>query len=227
MLESTAVTYVSTNSAVQAALWLRKLPNLVAVDFECTSVYTDEDKQTLQEELDTEVPFYSAMLLRQQIASDGLSHPSLSRLTHMSLAHSDNFGYVFIIDNPKIEQVLMKWLVTTTIKQIWHNASFDFKLIYHRTGKFPINYEDSQLYAKCLINDCNKFKSKVGLKELMGHKYGGWAVAPEVFNVKYMYDPSVLKYAATDACATYSLYQQILQSKEDTIDEHTIDIDLL
>lgn len=223
MLESIAVSYKSTNSAVQAALWLRKLPNIVALDFEAASSLSDEDKQTVQEQLDTDLPFYDALVAKQQLLSDGLSHPSLSRITHMSLAHSVDFGYVFIIDNLKIEQVIMKWLVTTTIKQIWHNASFDFKLIYYRTGKMPINFEDTQQYAKTLINDCNNQKSKTGLKDLMGHKYGAWAVAAENFNAKFMYEPSVLKYAATDACATYNLYLSILQSKEDTTDEHPID----
>ena len=206
------VNYQSTNNVFQASLWLRKLPATVALDFETASNWSDEEKQIYRDQLtnDDSLSFRERRLLQQRIDSDGLSHPSLSRITHMSLAISDSTAYVFVIDNRLIERMLMNWLITTTIKQIWHNAGFDFKLIMYRTGKCPLNYEDTQIQTKCLINHCENQKSKTGLKELMGHRYGSWGISEDNFNISQMYEPRVLQYAATDACATYSIYEQLL-----------------
>ena len=200
------VSYKSTNSAIEASFWLRKLPPLIALDFETAPKWSDEDKAIIEASIPTLSTFEERRQALQRIASTGLSHPSLTQLTHMSLATSDRDAMVFIIDNIQLERFLMNWLVTTPIKQIWHNASFDFKLIYYRTGKFPLSYEDSQQYAKTIINHTDIFKARTGLKELMGHRYGPWGITEDHFNISQIYEPKVLLYAATDACATYALY---------------------
>lgn len=221
------VTYQSTNNAFQASLWLRKLPSTVAIDFEAASQWSDEVKQTYREQLvnDDSLTISQRRIIQQRIDSDGLSHPSLSQITHMSLAISDSEAYVFIVDNPIIERMLMRWLITTNIKQIWHNAGFDFKLIMYRTGKCPLNYEDTQIQTKCLINHCENQKSKTGLKELMGHRYGSWGISEDNFNISQMYEPKVLLYAATDACATYSIHEQLMWNRIETLLSHIKDQD--
>lgn len=93
--------------------------------------------------------------------------------------------------------------------QYWTLTSYDFRQIHYRTGKFPLNYEDSQLKAKCILNHVETHKAKVGLKQLAGANYGDWGISADNFDVSQMYQPHVLKYAATDACATYWLWNSI------------------
>ena len=210
-LAATTITYKSTSNVYEAQKLLASLPQVIACDFETASKWTDEQKAAFKETLETLDPTTEeARILQQAIESDGLSHPSLSQLTHFSVAGSPTEGIVLILDNSAIEKYLMSWLVRTNRKQIWHNASFDFKLIYYRTGKVPKNYEDTQQWAKVFINHVNVYSAKTGLKHLMGHKYGRWAVAKDNFNVSHMYDEEVLLYAATDACATLALYNDLV-----------------
>ena len=95
--------------------------------------------------------------------------------------------------------------------------SYDFKHIYYYTKRFPINYEDTQILAKTLINHVNTFKAKTGLKELAGHMYGSWGISSDNFDLSRMYDEHVLKYAAIDSCATLWLWNYI-NSECDIID---------
>lgn len=106
---------------------------------------------------------------------------------------------------------MFKFLTETTSTQIWHNASFDFKHIFYNTGKLPKNYIDTQLLAKCILNDADSFKDRTGLKDLMAYAYGDWAISKENFTLEEMYDENMIRYAATDSPATYRLYQDILK----------------
>lgn len=187
--------------------------SLVACDFEAASKYTDTQKELMRLQLaDMQEGTLDYHHLKQQIDSSGLSHPSLVRITHFSLAISETEAYVVIITNSKMQNILLNWLVTTEVTQIWHNASFDFRLIYYHTRKFPLNYEDTQILAKTLLNHVNNQKSMTGLKHLMGYKYGAWAVSEDNFNQAQMFEEHVLHYAATDACATYALWNEIQDS---------------
>ena len=98
-------------------------------------------------------------------------------------------------------------------------SSYDFRQIHYRTGKFPINYEDSQLLAKCILNHVETYKAKSGLKDLAGHKFGDWAISSDNFNVSQMYEPHVLRYAATDACSTYWLWNSMQSYLHQTIQD--------
>lgn len=69
------------------------------------------------------------------------------------------------------------------------------------------------LLAKCILNDANQFKNDVRLKSLMAYAYGAWAIAKDNFTLDEMYDENMIKYSATDACATYKLYQDILKDQ--------------
>lgn len=164
----------------------------------------------------TTVPYHALQWLNKlpdAIACDfettGLEHPSRETMTHFSVAWSEDEGFVLPFTSPMMERLVMEFLTTTKRKQIWHNLSFDGKYIMHRTGKFPINYEDTQVLAWSLLNHADTFKAKSGLKELMGWAYGDWAIAKDDFGIEKMLEPHVLKYAVTDACATYKLWEQI------------------
>lgn len=128
LLESAVVTFQSTTSATEAQTWLNSLTvPTVACDFESASRYTEAEKAEFTAQLETASRSEKHVLL-QRINSDGLSHPSLSQLTHFSLAYSESEAYVFILDNPEIHSVVLDWIVTTEIKQIWHNLCLTISL---------------------------------------------------------------------------------------------------
>ena len=215
LIESAAVTHQQTNDAKEALEWLTSLTvPIVACDFEAASRYTDEEKEEFKAQLET-ASRLDKHILQQRIDSSGLSHPSLSRLTHMSLAYSETEAYVFIFDNKEIQDTVLDWVVTTPIKQVWHNLCFDGKHILHNTGKLPIDYEDSQILAKTLLNHVDNSKSATGLKHLMGYKFGAWAVSSDNFTLVNMYSPELIHYAAIDACATLTLWNEITSFLKD------------
>ena len=215
LLESAVVTFQSTTSATEAQTWLNSLTvSTVACDFESASRYTEAEKAEFTAQLETASRSEKHVLL-QRINSDGLSHPSLSQLTHFSLAYSESEAYVFILDNPEIHSVVLDWIVTTELKQVWHNLCFDGKHIMHNTGKLPIDYEDSQILAKTLLNHVDNSKSATGLKHLMGYKFGSWAVSSDNFTLVNMYSPELIHYAAIDACATLTLWNEITSFLKD------------
>src|SRR5690606_35982680 len=107
---------------------------------------------------------------------------------------------------------VMEWLITTNVKQIWHNACYDFRLLYYATGKFPKNFEDSQIFAKTVFNHVDTFKARTGLKELAGAAYGAWGITEyDFFTLDNMYNETLLKYAATDACATVWVWERLVE----------------
>lgn len=205
------INYKYTNNAEEAETWLRELPELIACDFETASRFKTTTKECLKLSVDRISDLKEKIKISQYIESTGLSHPSLSTVTHLSIAWSDRDAIVLVCDNDTIIKTMYNYLVTTDNKQLWHNGgNFDFKFIYHHTKKLPKNYIDTLLLAKTLINDANANEARVNLKDLMGWKYGRWAQVKEgLFTLENMYNETMIKYAATDACATYSLYQDI------------------
>jgi hypothetical protein len=130
-------------------------------------------------------------------------------LTHCSIAISESESFVFILDNARIRDRILQFLVTTTQKQIWHNASYDFRQIYHHTKKMPINYEDTQIFAKTILNHVEVHQANTGLKQLAGAAYGAWGISEDNFTIEHMYNPTMLLYSATDPCATLWLWNSI------------------
>lgn len=209
-IDTLHVKYKSTSDPLELSFWLAKLPKVVAIDFETASKFSDEEKAELKQKYDalSESKFEEKRIIKQQLESSGLSHPSLVKVTHMSIGISATEAIVVIFDKPEVLKIAMNWLVTTNIKQIWHNASFDFKLIYYYTnGKIPKNFEDTQQYAKSILNHVDTWKANSKLKHLMGHAYGSWAVSPDMFHITNLYNETLLQYAAIDAAATYKLWE--------------------
>ncbi len=210
------VTYKSTSNAYTANQYLAEIQQhpLFAADFEIAIRYSPEELTAYKEELLSEPPKRRQIELQGILNATALDHPYHCTLTHLSIAISDHEAYVFILDNPKITRRVLQFLVTTTQKQVWHNATFDFKYVYYHTGKFPINYEDTQIFAKTLLNNTDNSKSLTGLKHLAGHVYGDWGISSDNFTTTSYYDEKMLRYAATDACATYWLYYSIFRHVE-------------
>ena len=206
------VTYKVARSAFKASQFLDEIKqaDLFAADFEASVKYTPEQRQAMQAELDTNPSKLRAIQLRSALDATALDHPSHCTLTHLSIATNDHSAYVFILDNRQITNLVLEFLVTTPIKQVWHNASYDFKHLLYHTGRMPLNYEDTQIFAKCLVNHVDTYKANTGLKELCGSTYGAWSLSSDNFDLSHMYDETMLQYAAIDSAATFWLYNKLL-----------------
>lgn len=217
-LKTIKVDYKHTNRPLVAKQWLNELKNrkVIACDFEAAVKYTEEDRKVLEHIIDEQAtPYLVKKQAEAVLAATPLDHPAHSLPTHLSVAWADNEAYVFVLDKPAMLNVVMQFLVTTDVKQVWHRATYDFMHIYYHTGKMPKDYEDSQIFAKVLLNHVDVHKANTGLKELAGHAYGEWGIASDSFVTENMFDPTMLKYAATDACATYWVYQKLLKATAD------------
>lgn len=218
MLESIKVSYKSTNNLLEANRWLRELgkhPEL-ACDFEVSTRYDEAALASFQGILDDESnPKLQRMEARAKLRSNALGHPSHTQLTHLSVAWNETDSIVFILDRPSITRRILQFLITTNQTQIWHNASFDLKHIYYYMGAFPRNFEDTQIYTKTLVNHVEILKATTGLKELAGPAYGAWGISTDNFHYDQMYEPKVLLYAATDACATFWIWNRIKENTND------------
>jgi len=214
----TTVDYQSSkdlNVIIDVLTTKEKEYSVLAMDFEACSKWSNEEKEEMKQFLkdhDEDTSREEKRQIRQFIESDGLSHPSLAYVTHFQIAWNDHESFVAILPTDRHRQWVFRWLTKTDVKQIWHNASFDFKHILYNTGRLPKNFDDTDILSKTLLNHVNILEAKTGLKHLMGYKYGDWAISADSFNISQMYDPDLIKYAATDPCATYALWEEIQES---------------
>lgn len=207
---SIKVQYQSTNDPVVAEAWLQGLPELFSADFETAVRYTTEEVEeakTLM--LDTSLTRKERVHYQAIAKSSALGHPSHCTITHCSIAYSEDKAYVFIIDSQAIADVVLNFLVETERTQVWHNYSYDGRFLMYYAGANAKNVEDTQIFAKTLVNHVEVFKANTGLKDLAGHWYGDWAISADAFNVSQQYEEYVLKYAAIDACATFKLWEYL------------------
>ena len=191
---------------------------IVSLDLETRSMYTKAQRELAKIMIGTDnLSIQKQNEYSRIIHSSGLSHPSMINVTHVILGLSDDHSIVFVIEDDRIERYVFNWLVYSNMRFIVHNASFDLKIIHYRTGRFPKDYEDTQQLAKSLINDCNNYHSRTGLKLLVGSHYPpAWSIKEETdFEVKNLKNEKFIEYAATDGAATLKLWS-ILQ---DTINE--------
>ena len=214
-LKQISVTYEYTSNSYHAKQWLKNLPDLFAADFEIASKFSLDDKELNKIFLKQNYSKRAKRVLLQEITSDGLSHPSLTTITHLSIASSESEGKVIVFDDDYLRSMVLNFLITTDKTQIWHNCQFDFKHIFYHTKKIPKKFIDTQLLAKSLITDANSIKNNFSLKELMSYAYGTWAISKDNFTLEEMWDENMIKYAAIDSCATYKLYMDILQDLEE------------
>lgn len=205
-----AVNYEYTNNLYKAKQWLNNLPDLFAADFEVASKFTKKQKEVLKLRLENCYNNEKQRILLQQITSDGLSHPSLTYITHLSIGWTDRDSYVIVCDTEQIRELILNFLITTNKLQLWHNAIFDFKHIKYHTNTIPLNYLDTQLFARSILNDANSFNDRTSLKELMAYAYGDWALSKDDFTLEEMWNPNMIKYAATDSSSCFKLYSDIM-----------------
>lgn len=208
---SIKVTYKSTSNAYTANKYLQEISkyDLITWDFETAVKYTPEDLVSFQQELATEPKKRRRIELQAKLDATALGHPSHCTITHCSIAISNHEAYVFILDNKKITDRVLNYLITSKQKQVLHNASYDFRFLHYFTGHMPVDYEDTQILAKTILNHVEVNKATTGLKELAGKWYGEWGISADNFTTSSYYDPKMLLYSATDSCATYKLWESI------------------
>lgn len=225
MFDTIKVQYESTNRPLQANRFLSIISQypIIAWDLEVATKYSDEELEHYKEVLADESSLKADKIFAQAATNaTALNHPAHCKVTHCSIAISESEGYVFILDNPQITNLVFRYLVTSPQTQILHNASYDFKHLYYRTGKFPDSYQDTQILAKTLLNHTDPMQAKTGLKQLAGQWYGDWAISVDDFCLSQMYEPHVLKYAAIDSCATFKLWH-FINEQCDEIDQEILE----
>ena len=198
---------------------LKKLSkyDLLSFDTETQSVYSKQERKTAIKLLkNKDIPVDEKSLILQISECSGLSFPSLVKVTHFIFGIKDNYSIIFISTDLSTELLIWNWLAKYNGKLLIHNTLFDLKLMYHRIKQFPKNYEDTQLLAKSLINHVNVWKSKTGLKELMGSYYSPeWSLIDD-YEPKNLKDPKFLLYAATDGSATIKLWHEMQETISDS-----------
>lgn len=204
------VQYQSTNDPETAKIWLASLPEVFSADFETAVRYSKETIQEAKEKMvDTTLPKKERVVYQAIANASALGHPFHCTITHCSIAYSEKEAYVFIIDAQPIADVVLDFLVQTNKTQVWHNYAYDGRFIRYYAGSDAKNVEDTQIFAKTLINHVETFKARTGLKDLAGHWYGDWGISADNFTVEQQYEEHVIKYAAIDACATFKLWEYL------------------
>ena len=210
------VKYKTFNTFYHINKILHKLNSikLLAFDVETRSIYSQDEIAEAKNLLkNPELLSPKDLILSKQVAkSSGLSFPSLIKTTHFILGLSKNESVIIVAQDYKTEMLMWNWVVNYPGKLIVHNTGFDLKICYQRTKKFPIDYEDSQLLAKTLINDSETWKARVGLKILMGSYYDPkWSLFKDYDN-KNLNDKKGLDYASIDGAATFYLWKLLQET---------------
>ena len=199
--------YTTLYTALKA---LNGLPDLISFDMETQSVYSLDERAEAKELLKcckTDMTDEDMRLCKLVRNSSGLSHPKLTKVTHFIFGVSKSESIVVICYDKKVEKAICDWVINYKGKLITHNSLFDLKFVHHVTGKFPIDFEDTQLLAKCLINDTKVWNAKTGLKDLMAEYYDPKWTMIESYDIQDYKDEAFLRYSAIDGAATYYLWE--------------------
>lgn len=186
---------------------------ILSFDTETRSLYPKNVREEAEEYLkENDVIDTTYKQARLVVASSGLSYPSITRTTHFIFGVSKNKSYIIICNDYRTEMYIWNILATYKGLLLIHNSLFDLKIMYERIKKFPYHYIDTALLAKCLINHVNIWKSKTGLKELMGGYYDPkWSELAEDYEPEDLKNKDFLNYCAIDGAATFYLYELILK----------------
>lgn len=211
MLNTIQVSYQSTRNAYTANQYLSTISQFdtIAWDFEVAVRYTPEQILEWKAHLESnpELPKLERMQLLAQINASALGHPYHCTITHCSIATSESEAFVFVLDNKQITNRVLNYLINSNQLQVLHNASYDFRHLMYHTNRIPSRFEDTQVFAKTLINHVEVHQANTKLKHLASRWYGGdWSLSADDFTLSRMYDEDMIRYAATDACATYKLW---------------------
>jgi len=192
----------------------------VSFDLETRSIYPKATREKASSYLEDEDTYPEGLppTIKNEYTrikySSGLSHPSMVRTTHIILGIDKTTTKVFVVDEA-LEKLVFNWLVNTEVKVLIHNTLFDLKLVYHRTGKVPKNFEDTQLMAMDVVNDCEDYNRRVSLKVLMGSHYPAkWSIKSETdYEVSNLKDENFLEYCHYDGVSVMHLYELLEEER--------------
>lgn len=184
----------------------------MSFDIETKGVYSKaQRKEAIMLLEEGHLDEYHHKLVSVVANNSGLSFPSLVETTHFIFGFSRGSSIVIVPPNRHIELRIWDWLRNYRGKLLIHNALFDLKVMYHRIGDLPHDYEDTALMLKTLINNSDVWKAKVGLKDQMADYYSpAWSLFDE-YEPDNPKNPKFLEYGAIDGAATFYLYQLILE----------------
>lgn len=189
---------------------LEKHPSL-GFDIETAGVYTKAERKQAEGLLKGALTPAQRSEYNIVASNSGLSHPSLVRTTHFVFGIRNDYSVVLVTPTEREEMLVWNWVKNYKGRLVIHNTLFDLKIMYHRVGVLPHNYVDTALFAKCLINNADNFRSLIGLKELMGNYYSpSWALF-DSYEPEDLTDPTFLLYAATDGAAVVHLWEDLQQ----------------
>ena len=206
------IEYDVTSTTYGAKKVLENLPDTFSVDFEVASKYTESDKLFFKNKLETyNLSREEKRLLKQAINSNGLSHPSMIEVMCVSLGESSSKAHIITFQNDYTRTLVFNYLITTNKQQIYHNSCYDLGLLWYYTKSTPKKWVDTQLLSKCFLNNVDNSKSLTNLKHLQGANYGDWGLSKDDFKKEEMNKEYFLRYTAIDACATYKLFEELLE----------------
>lgn len=188
---------------------------VLSFDTETAGVYSKKERKIAEAYLkgenppDKVIPVDNKRIALQVAANSGLSFPSLVNVTHFIFGTSESSSVVIVCANPRWEMFIWKWIAAYEGLLLIHNTLFDLKLMYNRIRKYPKNYEDTQLLAKCLTNNVEVYKAKVGLKDLMGSYYDPMWTLLDEYEPDDLKNPKFLQYAGIDGAATFKLWLDV------------------
>jgi hypothetical protein len=184
--------------------------SVISFDLETRSIFSKEERAAYTEELKHtgHLSYKEINDLMLASNSSGLSHPSIVDVTHIIIGTSKEEAVVIITRNIREVRALFKILLEADVKILIHNATFDLSIVKYNTGgKIFKDIEDTSLMAKVLLNDCNNYNSKTGLKHLMGKYYDpGWSVEVD-YEVSDLANKKFIKYCTLDGCSVMYLYE--------------------
>jgi len=142
--------------------------------------------------------------------STGLSVQS-DEITMFSFASNETDAFVISNESQEMQDMVLNYLTNSKHHWIIHNSSYDLKLVYYYTKKFPKYFDDTQLMWWTVLNHADTFRAKVGLKGLAKDVYKDYAVSADLFGIEHKYNPELIKYSGLDAVATMYIYNEVLQ----------------
>ena len=198
---------------------LSTLADVIASDFIKPQITWTDDLSVAQQWLTGIEQTYSTIAV--DFETRDLSLPQFNELTMVTLGWNLTKSIVIVFKDQTIRDYVLNWLVTTDCRQVYHNATFDVRLIHYFTGKLPKHIEDSQLLVAVYHNHVNPDKRKSGLKELAKYPYLNWAEDKSSFELyvdsssysnpnlhyvgsnptPYMYNLPLIYYCGIDSCA--------------------------
>ena len=209
--------YTKVDYTVYTSAWSirEKLKELVSVpllafDLEARSMYTKEEIKEAEGLLDV-LPIGSEdhKLCSVVSRSSGLSYPSIVKATHWLFGLDEHTAIIMIAHTDIEETMIANWVADYEGLLLIHRATFDLSIVYNRTNRLPKNIVDTQLMAKCLVNDVDILKARTGLKHLMGSYYPPQWGMYEDYDILDLKDKAFLEYCSYDVSATIKLYNML------------------